>query len=279
MPELPEVETVRRRLEPRLAGRTIRAARIDDERLVRPEPAAAVAARLDGVRIERLDRRGKHLLVRLGDGATLVVHLRMTGNLMHGVDPATLTHVRAVLELDDGSLLVYTDLRRFGTFTVLEGDEEADAYLDARLGVEPLGPDFGEPSLRRAFTGRTAPVKALLLDQRVVAGIGNIYADEALHRARIHPLAPAGSLSTVALGRLAGAVREVLELGIAAQGASISDYRTPDGGFGSMQERFQVFDRQGRPCPACGREIVKIRVAGRGTHTCPGCQRPPRQSR
>jgi formamidopyrimidine-DNA glycosylase len=279
MPELPEVETVRRRLEPRLVGRTVRWARIDDERLVRPEPADVIAARLEGVRIDRLERRGKHLLVRLDDGATLAVHLRMTGNLIHGADPATLAHVRAVLELDDGTLLVYTDLRRFGTWTVLEGDLEADAYLDERLGVEPLDGAFDGRALKRAFAGRRAPVKALLLDQHVVAGVGNIYADEALHRARIHPLVPAGTIAGPRLTALAEAVKVVLELGIAAQGASISDYRLPDGGFGSMQERFRVFDRQGEPCPECGRTIVKLRVAGRGTHVCPGCQRTPRVTR
>ncbi len=276
MPELPEVETVRTRLAPHVVGRTIAAATIDDPRLVRPHVPAQVEARLVGERIDRLERRGKHLLVRLGDGATLAVHLRMTGNLLHGVDPAGLRHVRAVLALDDGTRVVYTDLRRFGTWQVLEGDLEASAFLDERLGVEPLSADFTGASLHRSFRGRRAAVKALLLDQRVVAGVGNIYADEALFRARVHPATPADAISRPGAGRIAEAVRHVLELGIAAQGASISDYRTPDGGYGSMQERFQVFDRTGEPCPLCGRAIVKLRVAQRGTHVCPRCQREPR---
>ena len=276
MPELPEVETVRTRLVPHLVGRVITAAAIDDPRLVRPADPAQVAARLTGVQITALDRRGKHLLVRLGDGATLAVHLRMTGNLMHGVDPAALRHVRAVLHLDDRSVVSYTDLRRFGTWQVLEGDLEADAFLDERLGVEPLSPAFTGAALHRALDGRRTSVKALLLDQRVVAGVGNIYADEALHRARVHPLTPGDAISRPAARRIVEAVRHVLELGIASQGASISDYRTPDGGHGSMQERFQVFDRTGEPCLACGATIVKLRVAQRGTHVCPRCQRAPR---
>ena len=277
MPELPEVETVRRRLEPLVGGRRIVDVRIDDPRLVRPELPAVVAARLAGASIDRVDRRGKYLLVRLGDGATLVVHLRMTGNLLHGVDPATLAHVRAVLTFDDGSTVTYTDLRRFGTWQVLEDDDALSAHLAARLGVEPLGDGFDGRALRRAFAGRRAPVKAVLLDQRVVAGVGNIYADEALHLARVHPLLPADAVSAAAVGRIAAAVRHVLELGIASQGASIRDYRTPAGGFGSMQERFRVFDRTGEPCPECGTAIVKLRAAGRGTHVCPRCQRAPRR--
>jgi len=268
MPELPEVETVRRRLEPHVAGRTIVQATILDPRLTRPELPEHVAARLERSSITAVDRRGKHLLVRLGGGDTLAVHLRMTGNLLHGVDPGSLRHLRATLTLDDGAVVCYTDLRRFGTWQLIE--EEPD------IGVEPLSDAFGGATLYSAFAGRRGPVKALLLDQHVVAGVGNIYADEALHRARIHPLAAAGSLSRPACARLADAVRGVLELGIESQGASISDYRTPDGGYGSMQERFRVFDRTGEPCPECGRAIVKLRVAGRGTHVCPRCQRAPR---
>ncbi len=275
MPELPEVETVRRRLAPFLEGRTIAMAEVDDARLVRPEDPAAVAARLGGARIVGLGRRGKYLLVHLDDTSTLAVHLRMTGNLLVGADTVP-AHRRAVLHLDDGSRVDYTDLRRFGTWQLLEGAPELAEFLDARLGAEPLDPDFDAGTLRRAFAGRRAPVKALLLDQRLVAGVGNIYADEALHAARIHPETPAGAVTRPALARLATAVRDVLEIGIAAQGATLRDYRTPEGGYGSMQERFQVFDRTGEPCPHCGAAIVKTRVAGRGTHLCPRCQRRPR---
>jgi len=271
MPELPEVETVRRRLAPHLVGRTIVHARIDDDRLVRPELREAVAARLAGTRVTELDRRGKHLLVHLDDGATLAIHLRMTGNLMVGADG--FPHLRAVLELDDATAVSYTDQRRFGTWRVLEGEPELEEFLSERLGIEPLDAGFDGRALGRAFAGRRAPVKALLLDQRLIAGVGNIYADEALWAAKIHPETPAGLVSRAKLDVLAVALREVLEAGILAQGSTLRDFRTPDGGYGSMQERFQVFDRDGEPCPRCGRPIVKLRVAGRGTHVCPHCQR------
>jgi formamidopyrimidine-DNA glycosylase len=272
MPELPEVETVRRRLEPHLAGRTITGARIDDVRLVAPELPETVAVALTGRRVTGLGRRGKYLLVHLDDGGTLVIHLRMTGNLLVAA-PESAAHVRAELDLDDGALVRYTDQRRFGTWRLVDGDEALERYLDTRLGIEPLDGDFSWRSLQRAFRGRRAPVKALILDQRLVAGVGNIYADEALHLARIHPLTPAGSLGPAALRRLADALIAVLMTGIEAQGATIRDFRTPAGGYGSMQERFRVFGREDEPCPVCGTPIVKLRVAQRGTYICPRCQR------
>ncbi len=272
MPELPEVETVRRRLEPHVGGRTIVAARIADPRLVCPASTDEVASALTGARIAGLGRRGKYLLVHLADGSTLVVHLRMTGNLLLGA-PASPAHVRAELDLDDGAMVTYTDQRRFGTWRVCDDADALAAFLGARLGAEPLDPDFSWLTLREAFRGRRAPVKALLLDQRLVAGVGNIYADEALHLARVHPLTPGGGVTSPALHRLAGSVRAVLETGIESQGATIRDFRTPAGGYGSMQERFRVFAREGEPCPVCGTRIVKLRVAQRGTHVCPRCQR------
>ncbi len=172
MPELPEVETVRRRLAPLLEGRTLSAVQVLDERLVAPFAPAEVAARLEGAMVERLDRRGKYLLIRLAGGETLVAHLRMTGNFLHvanGAPPPS--HLRARAELDDGSTLLYTDIRRFGTWALLD-PAATDAYLAARLGPEPLGEAFGAAALRRAFAGRRAPVRAALLDQRVVAGRG-----------------------------------------------------------------------------------------------------------
>jgi formamidopyrimidine-DNA glycosylase len=195
----------------------------------------------------------------------------MTGNLLYGASERP--YVRARLLLDDDAALTYTDLRRFGTWQVFDDDAALRVFLDARLGPEPL--DGGVPAreLGRRLAGRRAPVKALLLDQRVVAGVGNIYADEALHRARIHPETAGGAVARPALGRLAEALSAVLAQGIEAQGASIRDYRTPAGGYGSMQERFAVFDREGQPCPRCGTAIVKLRVAGRGTYVCPRCQR------
>ncbi|MGI9116761.1 MAG: bifunctional DNA-formamidopyrimidine glycosylase/DNA-(apurinic or apyrimidinic site) lyase [Gaiellales bacterium] len=276
MPELPEVETVRRRLQPHLEGRRIRRVEVRDARLVGREDPRRVEQRLTGRSIAALDRRGKYLLLRLDDGETLISHLRMTGNWLipAGDEPP---HVRAVIELDDGAVAMYADARRFGTWDLLS-DAAAEAYLAARLGPEPIDAAFDGAVLRAAFKGRQAPVKALLLDQRLVAGIGNIYADEALNAACIHPDRPAGRLTRPQCDRLAEAVRQALEEGIRAQGSSIRDFRSPDGGYGSMQERFRVYGRDGEPCVACGAEIVKTRCAGRGTHVCPVCQPKPRRS-
>jgi formamidopyrimidine-DNA glycosylase len=186
-----------------------------------------------------------------------------------------ITHVRAAFELDDGGRLLYADQRRFGTFRLIEPSGLAD-YLRPRAGPEPLDPSWTAADLRAAVRGRRAPIKALLLDQLVVAGVGNIYADEALWEARIHPLRPGHAVTAEQARRLHAAVVAVLERGIAAQGASIRDYRGVDGQAGSMQERFNAYDRDGEPCPRCGTPIAKIRVAQRGTHFCPRCTRRPR---
>lgn len=276
MPELPEVETVRTRLEPLLAGRRLERVAILDPRLTRPEPPDAVSARLEGGRVDGVRRRGKYLVIDLEGGRHLLVHLRMTGSFRHtaGSVPGPDDHARAVVELDDGGRLVYRDVRRFGTWSVLERGE-LDAYLGERLGPEPLGPGFTAAALRRALAGRRAPVKAALLDQRTVAGIGNIYADEALWLARLHPLAAAGELGPGDVARLARAIRRVLRAGIERHGATLRDYRAPDGASGSMQEEFRVYSRGGAPCPRCGTPIAKARVAGRGTWLCPTCQIVP----
>ena len=280
MPELPEVETVRTRLAPDVEGRTIVRARVDDTRLVRPELPEIVAGSLTGASIERVDRRGKYLLLRLASGETLAVHLRMTGNLLRRTagDDAP-RFVRAELELDDGSLVAYTDIRRFGTWELLRDADVADAFIDARLGPEPFSDAFTPAFLYAALHRRTAPVKAVLLDQRVVAGLGNIYADEALWAAKIHPELPASRVRRPDVERLHGAIRDALTAGIEAQGASIRDYRMPDGGHGSAQERFAAYGRTGLPCPRCGTPIRRLVVGQRGTHICPHCQRLPRVRR
>ncbi|HEX7083536.1 MAG TPA: bifunctional DNA-formamidopyrimidine glycosylase/DNA-(apurinic or apyrimidinic site) lyase [Gaiellaceae bacterium] len=273
MPELPEVETVRRALAPALEGRTWQRVEISDPRLTRPLEPVEVSAELDGERVERLDRRGKYLIVRFASGRALLVHLRMTGSLLHfpdgalGDDP----HRRAVVELDDGSALAYRDVRRFGTWLLLE-PEDVDAYVDARVGREPLEPSFRARDLAERLAGRRAPIKAAILDQRTVAGVGNIYADEALWRARLHPLEPAEALGPEQVRALHRALRQALEAGIARQGSTLRDYRLPDGGSGSMQDEFRVYGRGGEPCERCGTPIDKIRVAGRGTWYCPRCQ-------
>jgi formamidopyrimidine-DNA glycosylase len=279
VPELPEVETVRAQLEPSLKGRRFDEVEIFDGRLTRPFDPEAVAAELRGERVAALERRGKYLVFRFESGRGLLVHLRMTGGFRHARrgelpdDP----HRRAVVTLDDGSDLGYRDVRRFGTWLLLEPDE-VGAYLADRLGEEPFARGFTSRSLARRLAGRRAPIKAALLDQRTLAGMGNIYVDEALWRARIHPLRPAGELDKAEVRRLHRAVRRSLEAGIARQGATLRDYATPDGESGSMQEEFRVYGREGEPCERCGTPIEKIRVGGRGTSYCPHCQPRERET-
>jgi formamidopyrimidine-DNA glycosylase len=279
MPELPEVETIRQQLEPHLVGRRFDRVEILDPRLVRPFEPVAVAAELEGEEVSALERRGKYLIVRFESGRALLIHLRMTGSLRHAAkgtladDP----HRRAVVNLDDGSDLAYRDVRRFGTWQLLEPGE-LEPYLEQRLGVEPLERTFTARRLAERVEGRRAPIKAALLDQRTVAGLGNIYVDEALWRAQVHPLRPAGTLDADELARLTRSIRDVLKAGVKRQGASLRDYSTPDGGRGRMQDRFRVYGREGRPCQRCGTPIDKIRTAGRGTWYCPNCQRLERQA-
>ncbi len=276
MPELPEVETVRARLEPALVGRRLEHIEIRDPRLTRPLEPAEVATKLEGERITALERRGKYLVVRFESGRVLLIHLRMTGSLRHAPDGALPddSHRRAVVRLDDGSDVAYRDVRRFGTWLLIEPGE-LEPYLAARLGVEPTAAAFTAKELARRLAGRRAPIKAALLDQRTVAGLGNIYADEALWYARLHPLRPAAGLGPEELRALHRGIRRSLAAGIARQGATLRDYRTPDGKPGSMQDEFKVYTRAGEPCFRCGTPIEKIRAGGRGTSYCPRCQRLP----
>ena len=282
MPELPEVETIRRQLEPVVVGRTIDAARVLDERWTRPEPPRALEAEVKGRRIEDVRRRGKYLIVDLEGDRHLVMHLRMTGNLLiAGAEPfggprlyesePDARFLRAVLELDDGSELWFTDARRFGHGVVLSGGE-LGPYLDARLGIEPLGGELTGEALAHLAAGRTAPLKSFLLDQRRVAGVGNIYADEALWRAELHPLSPAGSMRAEHCEALVEGIVEALEAGLANGGSSIDDYRDARGERGSMQDEFLVHTREGRECFRCGGDIRRVVVGGRSTYFCPDCQ-------
>ena len=270
MPELPEVETVRRAIAPALEGRTLEHVEISDVRLTRPEDPLAVAVELTGERVEHVDRRGKYLIVRFASGRALLIHLRMTGSLLR--DPAGTSHLRALVRLDDGTEVGYRDVRRFGTWLLLEPGE-LEPYLGARVGEEPLVAAFTAKGLGERLEGRKAPLKAALLDQRTLAGLGNIYVDEALWYARLHPLRPARSLNRDELRRLHRAIRKALELGIARQGSTLTDYRLPDGSSGSMQKEFKAYGRLDEPCDRCGTPLEKIRVGGRGTWFCPNCQR------
>src|SRR4051794_22858703 len=273
MPELPEVETIRRQLEPEISGRRIVSAEVRDERWTRPVAPREVETALAGRRIEAIERRGKYLLLRLEGGRTLAMHLRMTGNLLLGgeADPEP-PYLRAVLRLDDGSSLLFTDARRFGHAVVLD-DEELDVSFASRLGVEPLSRALTAEELCRLAAGRRAPLKSFLLNQSGIAGIGNIYADEALHRAALHPLSPAGSMKPQDCERLREGIVATLEAGLRSGGASVDDYLDARGERGAMQDEFLVHMREGEPCPRCGAEIRRIVVAGRSTYFCPNCQR------
>ena len=285
VPELPEVETIRRQLEPEIKGAAIEELEVLDERWTRPEDPRDLEAAVAGRRIEAVERRGKYLIVRLEGEHALVMHLRMTGNLVlrePGPD-ADAPHLRAVIRLEGGEELWFTDPRRFGHASVLAG-EEIGAYLDARLGIEPLSDALTVEALGEIAEGRTAPLKSFLLAQEGVAGIGNIYADEALHIARLHPLSPAGSMKLEHLEALRVGIVTALEAGLANGGASIDDYLDSRGDAGSMQDEFLVHTREGLPCPRCGEEIHRIVVSGRSTYFCPACQvrlrkRPRRKKR
>ncbi len=273
MPELPEVETVRSRLAPALEGRRFEHVAINDPRLTRPDDPFEVARELEGERVTKVDRRGKYLIVRFESGRALLIHLRMTGSLRHanggelGEDP----HRRAVVNLDDGSDVAYRDVRRFGTWLLLE-PSDLDTYIDARVGPEPLAAAWKAKNLAEKLEHRRAPIKAAILDQRTVAGVGNIYADEALWRAKVHPLTPANELTPDEVKAVHKGIRASLQAGVRRQGSTLRDYQLPDGSSGTAQERFKVYGRAGLPCERCGTPIDKIRVAGRGTYYCPHCQ-------
>jgi formamidopyrimidine-DNA glycosylase len=277
LPELPEVETVAADLRPHLVGRTVVSCDLRFPTIVRhPEPERFVAL-LTGRRIEAVKRRGKYLLHELdglGQRTLLVVHLGMTGQWRY-VPSGTPEpdHLHAVLDLEDGCQLRYRDTRRFGRLLLGTESELVAARKLPRLGPEPLDPGFTAADLYRRLHARRAPLKALLLDQVVVAGVGNIYADESCFRARVRPDRPAGSLSRRAVGRLHGALTGLLAEAIANRGSSVDTYRDAWGEMGGEQELLQVYGRGGEPCVRCGRPLAVVRLAGRTTVFCRRCQR------
>jgi formamidopyrimidine-DNA glycosylase len=286
VPELPEVETIRRQLEPDLNGRVIEAVEVLDHYFTKPEPPSRFESAVTGREIVDVLRRGKYLMLELDDGMTVVIHLRMTGSLVllapdghenpgdsriYAADKGE-KHLKARFTLDDGGELRFSDPRRFGRGFVANADD-LEAYFAERLGVEPLSEDFTVEAMAEMTAGRTGPLKSFLLDQKGVVGVGNIYADEALFRAGLHPLSPGGSMKHEHHVALRDGVVEALERGLDLGGASIDDYRDARGERGAMQNEFLVHRREGEPCVNCGTGIERLVVGGRSTYFCPSCQK------
>lgn len=274
MPELPEVETVRRQLAAALPGRPIAGVRVLLPRMLHGVSPEELARRLLGRRFTAVERRGKFLLLKLDDGATLIVHLRMTGRLTlsDGRERGG-PYTRAVITFAGGGELRFSDQRTFGTWHYVAEGAGAPPPGLVGMGVEPLSDSFTAEALAQLAFGRRTPIKALLLDQRRIAGVGNIYADEALFRAGVDPARPAGSLTAAEIERLHGAIRAVLEDALSKGGTTVRDYVNGEGTPGRFQDFLHVYGRAGQPCRRCGAAIARRKLAGRGTHSCPRCQR------
>ena len=282
VPELPEVETVRRGMEPAMTGRVIASAEVRRPDLRWPLPER-MAERLTGQRVERLRRRSKYILADLASGETLLVHLGMSGRILiagatpgafhHPVAPAD-KHDHVVFVMEDGTRITFNDARRFGAMDLVATDRAEAHPLLASLGPEPMGNAFSETYLVERLRGRMTPIKAALLDQTVVAGLGNIYVCEALHRAGISPRRKAGRISPARVARLVPVIRDVLSEAIAAGGSSLRDYRQADGDLGYFQHSFRVYGREGAPCSTrgCDGQIVRIVQSGRSSFYCRSCQ-------
>ena len=284
MPELPEVETVRRGLAPHLEGRRIMGVRLNRAGLRLPFPDR-LAERITGAIILPIQRRAKYLLAPLDCGETLVLHLGMSGRLLvlhdaGGAAPGKfhysvdrlVQHDHAEIALEGGSTLIFNDPRRFGFLLLVECAKLHELPALAGLGVEPLGNDFSEAALADMLKGRKIPIKLALLDQRLIAGLGNIYVCEALFRAGIHPARAAGSLCVQEIAKLFSAIRAVLEAAIVAGGSTLRDFRHEDGALGYFQHSFAVYGREAAPCPVCARPIARITQGGRSSFFCEGCQ-------
>jgi formamidopyrimidine-DNA glycosylase len=271
MPELPEVEYVARQLRETLLGRRFTGVDVRWERAIQGMDAERFASEVIGRAISGVGRRAKYLLLTLDDGRLLIAHRRMSGNLLlRGAGPDEPPYARVVFCLDDGRRLYYTDPRKFGRLMLVCPDALPSAL--AELGPEPLEAAFTPSILEERLAGSRRALKAALLDQRVVAGLGNIYADEALFRAGIHPLRPAGSLTTEEMARLHAGIQGALTTGIAHGGTTFGRHRDLYDEAGSNLEHVEVYRRTGQPCLRCGTPIARITVAQRGTHFCPHCQ-------
>ncbi|WP_375279451.1 bifunctional DNA-formamidopyrimidine glycosylase/DNA-(apurinic or apyrimidinic site) lyase [Pseudooctadecabacter sp.] len=283
MPELPEVETVRRGLAPSMEGQVIAKAEVNRPDLRWPFPDN-MADRLTGAKVTALRRRSKYVLADLDTGETLIIHLGMSGRMtvsgdplgqFHHDHPAPEKHDHVVFHMGNGARITFNDPRRFGAMDLAVTDALEDHWLINTIGPEPLGNGFNEDYLTAKLASKNTPIKTALLDQRIVAGLGNIYVCEVLHRARINPKRKAGALSKSRVARIVPIVRDVLAEAIAAGGSSLRDYRQADGELGYFQHAFQAYDRDGQPCqtPGCTSTIARIVQSGRSTFYCPKCQR------
>lgn len=273
MPELPEVETVRRTLQDKLAGCRITGAGVHRPEVIGTPGPAEFKAKIRGKEILRLDRRGKYLLVHLSGGFSVVIHLRMTGRLIYTRPVPPEKHTHLVLYLDNGRELHFADVRRFGRVSLIPTRELGAVPGLAKLGLEPLSREFDREFLARELGRRRGRLKSLLLDQTFIAGLGNIYVDEALHLARIHPLRAACSLDEREVDALCRAIKTVLREGIKHRGTSMRDYVDGEGRAGNYQEKLRVYGREGQPCLSCGAAVRRIKVGGRSSYFCPRCQK------
>lgn len=273
MPELPEVETVRRTLAPWVVGEEFHDVAVLFEGCLEGLSGSGLKAALVGRHVTSLFRLGKYLGFSLNDGSRLVVHLRMTGRLVaaDSRDPKVNSHTRLVFHFRSGKALRFDDIRKFGRVMWFQDQTSLEARI--RVGVDPLGPGFTPERLAMLVAGRRRPIKSFLLEQEHIAGVGNIYADEALHRARVAPWRPAESLSADEVAELYRAVVAVLEEGVAHKGTTLRDYVDGDGRAGRFQTRLRAYGREGEPCLACGHPIERIVLSGRSSFYCPRCQR------
>lgn len=274
MPELPEVETVKRTLEKKITGLTITGVEINMPKVIREPDAEEFSKIVTGGKISRLGRRGKYLLIYLSGDKVLIIHLRMTGRLVY-TDPnePLPRHTHVVFRLNNGYELRFIDMRQFGRIQLssIRNLNQVKGYKD--LGPEPLGQDFSRDFLRKEFKRKRVRIKSLLLDQTFIAGLGNIYADEALHRARINPKRMACTLSPREIANLYRSIVEVIKEGIENRGTSFRDYVDGDGRAGDYQTLLRAYNREGEKCLNCGTPIARLKVGGRSSYFCPSCQK------
>jgi formamidopyrimidine-DNA glycosylase len=267
MPELPEVETIKTELGRSVTGKRFIAITINDAKIVQ-NPIEAFSRNLIGQSIILVERRGKYIVFHLSSGKVMLMHMRMTGGVL--LDPQKLDKfARVIFEMDDHSLMVFRDVRRFGTIELADDT----SVIESKLGIDPLSEDFTVTCLQEMLKKRRAPIKGLLLEQKLIAGLGNMYADEALFAARIHPLREASGLAETEVERLHKAIKEVLRKAVECGGASVATYQKTDGSEGTAQCNFKVAHRQEEACYVCGSKLRRIVVHQRGTYYCPHCQK------